>query len=712
MKRKIAVIGAGPAALSAVFHLTNFPGWQELYDITVYQPGHRVGGKATTARGPHCRIEELGIHILQGWYENTFRILRAVYKERRERGLSPGSDRSWHDAIEKDTSTFLTTKNRDEARWSSWTLVFPQDDLLPGTDQAVPATYHVKRVVALLSHFALGSPFAQRQGRFGRMASRYLRALFPDEPVRSEGPPAFTPPNVAATPLEALADYVQDASFRLDDNRELALEPWQHAACLRLLRTLWQPWCRTRRLLATRARRGTNAETTWQALDWLLTSVKGALTDVWDPDARKLIFARINHVDYRAWLATHGAHPETLESGLVRFMYYGSFANKTQGDRPGLLAADIALRMVINTLFYKGSLVWKTKKGSGTSMMVPLFEVLRARGVRFKFFHRLVDAVPNQNGEITELLVAEDARLATGKSEYDPIIYVGNDPDFAPTPDQAQLAPKAAEEPPFVHTLELGRDFDDVILALPVSALHSACASLVAANARIRRMVQTVASVGTFGAQTWLRPSQRDLGYLHEEWHLRAEDEPNSVNYEDPVYSWTDMTRILPAEQWPETRQPQTLAYFCGTLPDEPTLDARTDAAGRAAQHARVFGMVSDFLRNKMSYFWPAAVHPQSAHLDWDLLAIPEEDGSIGEERLRRQHLSVNTDPSNLYVLALPGTDAARLRTDDSGYSNLFLAGDWTDFGLNVGHLEGACVSGIRAALALLQATARRARAA
>src|SRR5687767_11628532 len=123
-KRKIAVIGGGPAALSAVFHLTNFPGWKNLYEVTVYTPGHRLGGKATTARGEHGRVEELGIHILQGWYENTFRILRHAYAERRARGLSPGSDASWYEALEKDSSTFLTTRRDDEADWSSWTLVF------------------------------------------------------------------------------------------------------------------------------------------------------------------------------------------------------------------------------------------------------------------------------------------------------------------------------------------------------------------------------------------------------------------------------------------------------------------------------------------------------------------------------------------------------------------------------------------------------------
>ena len=36
-------------------------------------------------------------------------------------------------------------------------------------------------------------------------------------------------------------------------------------------------------------------------------------------------------------------------------------------------------------------------------------------------------------------------------------------------------------------------------------------------------------------------------------------------------------------------------------------------------------------------------------------------------------------------------------------FITLFLAGDWTNFGLNVGHLEGTCISGIRAAMAILK---------
>jgi len=52
MKQKIAVLGGGAASLSAVFQLTSVPGWQQRYEITVYQLGWRLGGKGATGRDP------------------------------------------------------------------------------------------------------------------------------------------------------------------------------------------------------------------------------------------------------------------------------------------------------------------------------------------------------------------------------------------------------------------------------------------------------------------------------------------------------------------------------------------------------------------------------------------------------------------------------------------------------------------------------------
>jgi len=69
---------------------------------------------------------------------------------------------------------------------------------------------------------------------------------------------------------------------------------------------------------------------------------------------------------------------------------------------------------------------------------------------------------------------------------------------------------------------------------------------------------------------------------------------------------------------------------------------------------------------------------------------------------LNTQHVSVNIDPSDRYVQSVPGSDKYRLRSDESGYDNLVLAGDWTDSGMNAGCIEAAVMSGLQAANALL----------
>ena len=69
---------------------------------------------------------------------------------------------------------------------------------------------------------------------------------------------------------------------------------------------------------------------------------------------------------------------------------------------------------------------------------------------------------------------------------------------------------------------------------------------------------------------------------------------------------------------------------------------------------------------------------------------------------LETQHVSVNIDPSDRYVLSVPGSDKYRLRPDESGYDNLVLAGDGTDCGINAGCIEAAVLSGLQAANALL----------
>jgi uncharacterized protein with NAD-binding domain and iron-sulfur cluster len=89
--RRIAILGGGVASLSTALELTSVPDWQTRYDITVYQMGWRLGGKGASSRNPAAggRIEEHGLHVWFGCYDNAFRLplLRRASPPRR-RALS------------------------------------------------------------------------------------------------------------------------------------------------------------------------------------------------------------------------------------------------------------------------------------------------------------------------------------------------------------------------------------------------------------------------------------------------------------------------------------------------------------------------------------------------------------------------------------------------------------------------------------------------
>src|SRR5262245_5109088 len=91
-KKKIAVLGGGMGALSTLYELTSYKDWTDNYDITVYQLGWRLGGKCASGRGRHGRIEEHGIHVFLGFYDNAFRLVQDAYHELQAMGLRKPTD--------------------------------------------------------------------------------------------------------------------------------------------------------------------------------------------------------------------------------------------------------------------------------------------------------------------------------------------------------------------------------------------------------------------------------------------------------------------------------------------------------------------------------------------------------------------------------------------------------------------------------------------
>jgi hypothetical protein len=95
------------------------------------------------------------------------------------------------------------------------------------------------------------------------------------------------------------------------------------------------------------------------------------------------------------------------------------------------------------------------------------------------------------------------------------------------------------------------------------------------------------------------------------------------------------------------------------------------------------------FLKEDVSFLWPQSIEQGS----FDFNSLVSLTSAEGEARFREQFFRVNIDPSELYVLGLPGTTKYRLAPGDSRFSNLYLAGDWTLSDLNVGCIEATVIS-------------------
>jgi hypothetical protein len=143
------------AGLAAAWRLSDPDG--EPAEVTVYQRGCRLGGKGASSRGPNGRIEEHGLHVWLGFYDNAFRVLRSCYQELDRPSTDPTCPiQDWRDGF-VPTST-IGLGRPEETDSSVWLAQFPENDRLPGgangTDQ-LSAVDFLERGLALLGRFGV-----------------------------------------------------------------------------------------------------------------------------------------------------------------------------------------------------------------------------------------------------------------------------------------------------------------------------------------------------------------------------------------------------------------------------------------------------------------------------------------------------------------------------------------------------------------------------
>ncbi|HXT07448.1 MAG TPA: FAD-dependent oxidoreductase [Roseiarcus sp.] len=680
---KVAVIGGGCAAITAAFELTQ-PEHAGRFTVTVYQLGWRLGGKGASGRGPAGRIEEHGLHIWLGFYENAFALVRAAYAEAgRDPETCPIA--TWRDAFFPDSHVGVADRFGG-GQWGAWLALFPPAPGLPGDPIGPNSPFtlanYVARAVALLRALLFSARSRDKNGARPEAAGGV--DLLVERASRLLGAGALT---AAGGVSEALA--VLTGALR-------ALPVFPEALLVRLVDSLASA---VRGELGRLVDLDPNLRRKWDVIDLVLAFLVGVARFRLMSDPRGL--SAIDHFDCREFLRLNGASERALQSGFVRALYDLALAYE-DGDpeKPGI-AAGQGLRGALRMFFtYRGGFFWKMRAGMGDCVFAPLYEVLRRRGVRFEFFHRLDNLklaerlAPGERPYIAGLEFDVQAEMAGG-GQYQPLVDIKGLPSWPAQPDFAQLAGGArlqAQDSRFEShwdqravarkTLRVTQDFDFVVLGVGVGAIPFVAREIVARDPRWQAMVAHVKTVATQAFQIWLDRDAAALGW--------SDPSVTLAGFAKPFDTWADMTHLTTLEAWASA--PKSIAYFCNVL-----ADGEAAPEYEATMRAAVRDNAIAFLKRDLHELWPQAAGPGAFRFDW----LIDPQAREGEARFASQFWTANVNPSDRYVLMLPGSLVHRISPLDNTYDNLTLAGDWTDCGYNAGCVEAAVMSGRLAAHAL-----------
>lgn len=685
---KIAILGGGPGAMSAAFSLTDQPNWQDRYDITVYQMGWRLGGKCASGRNAKLgqRIEEHGLHLWFGFYDNGFTLMKKLYGALNRPAGTPLA--TWQDAFKPQNYIVLSENIKGTIKF--WPIEVPQKPGDPGehneeiTFKKILATLTAwirqwtKELAEHMADAAKAVPRSNSSDPYRFWKSLRARVKLVHEEFQQA--------------LELLKDPDHERLLEFRDIRASLLERVAH-------------------LLDT----DDDARRLFISIDLAATSLIGMHED----GVLRQGFDVINDVEYRDWLRKHGANPDyTIDSAPVRALYDLVFAFVDGDTKHPNIEAGTMLRGILRiAIGYHGGFIWKMQSGMGDVVFTPLYQVLKQRGVNFEFFHKVEELIPDADG-VGEIVMTRQADLANGVTEYNPLVNINqldcwpNSPNYEQLDtDQAQLLqanevnleshwsnwPQIFTEhfgrPLPVKHLKRGVDFDKVVFGLSVGALAHVCPKLLATSAPLKAVSDNVRTVATRAYQIWLNKDLRQLG-----WEVFSSDgqDPVLSSFSEPFDTSTPMNQLLGQEDWPTKDKPQNVSYFCSPIPT-PDFPLHTDTDFPARCMAAVKLSALDQLRMQAFNLWPNVATEES--FEWHVLI--DLDDNSGEARFDAQYWRANVDPSELYVLSVVDSTQHRLTSEASGFSNLYLAGDWLKTGLNAGCVEAAVMGGMQASRAI-----------
>ena len=425
-RERIAILGGGIGSLSAAWHLTSTPGWQGRYAITVYQQGWRLG--VNDASGGDA------LHTLFGFYANTFALMRAVYERL---GRTPGTPlATWRDAFKPHDRVALA-----EPAGRPWHIAFPALPGEPGTGEPVTMWQMAMTLLGWIGRWLDELARLQHIDVQGTGAARSYRLL------------------------SALARTMPEDSLKHQQHQHTLLAQALDGMRARV-RATWE----------VNPHDGEDLQRLHVCLETASTVLKGLFADGVFIEG----FDVVNGIDLRAWLAKHGGHPELcIGSTLVRAACDMMSADEDGDSTIRSAEAGSMLRGMLRLMFgYKGSVIFTMQAGMGDTVFAPLYQVLAGRGVKFRFFHRVEELVPD-GGEVAAIRITRQATLLHGR--FLPLVKASGLDCWPTAPDCTQVAPAQS-----VLLLKRGRDFDKVVFGMPVTSLAALCPRLLAASAPLR----------------------------------------------------------------------------------------------------------------------------------------------------------------------------------------------------------------------------------
>lgn len=659
----VIIVGGGIGGLTAAWELTTPRPGVTLPRVTVYQMGWRLGGKCATGRNPERgqRIEEHGIHGFLGSYFNALPLMKKLYDEWVPPENCPID--SFETAFPREFEAFFW-EWQDEAllRWYRPARnIHPLEDAhkFATLQSWLPLSVRMLKVEAQGPGQAHISPATR--AAVNRKFDELIDAVDASAAEADGAAPGSGHPG--AERVASLDARVPEADEQDDEERREAL-----------------------------------------LLEFATLLARGIVRDQ--------LFAKglrsVDGEDFLDWLKRHGASRALLKSPLVVATINTTY-QIPEGDltrRPTMSAASY-LNWTLRGLVSLEAPYHLFAAGSGDTIVAPMYEVLKERGVRFEFFHRLADVGLSGDGaRLTHVTFDRQARPVNDR--FEPLKRVKNLKVWPDRPDLGQLENGQDYdgfdfESPWAHAphtetvrLTCGEDFDHLVLALPPDAIRIAAPGLVETNARWRAAVDGATTVATQASQVWFNRKISDMDERGGLFHLAG-------NFFTGLHGHVDFSKFLAFEDWPADNAPQGLMFFSGVFPevDVPSCDADAATVERLVKHNAI-----EVLANGGRALLPRAAAKTATPvgnpfgMDFDLLYSEMPTGA-GRARFDDQYWRLNWRPSERYTQSPVGTRDKRISPLDTGVERLTCAGDWVDTVLNVGSFEGAVMGGMLAASAI-----------